>query len=486
MGLSILKNKGEKVFNWLKKPNYILIIAWVLPIGILLTILYLNFLPFGYNKTLTIDVGTSGDDKGQFYLDTSRADLGSRQELDGKTFRYLDGLAYAVYKPKVVLNNASLEASLEGEGVSFILPPDLSDVNWDYDWNLEKMSQVFEVKTKEEDLYKRFTNSLTVEIATSTNIKPDKEMAIEADWRADRKSEVLGGDITVSHNQKTLTLKYQNIQIDYKLPDLFLGKKHNILVAFEGKNIYLFVDGVSAGKKTLIQDISQSNSLNISKAANTETLKLRPEIKAQINSKDNCAYFDGKTKLEMTSSSEMFEDDAFTISTEWIPEVATNSQQIIGHFNWEIWQNEKTVSFQVGRMNDKDGKFYKVNYQVTDDKFFNKKHSLIATYNPISDNNSNGYIELFVDGAFAGKEYFANEIIWKDYGSNNLTLGWTIHSYSKYPYFEGSICQIKLTKTTKQAQTAKTWNFNSSQDIIKMPLYGSGEIKKLELEIKQR
>lgn len=484
MGLSILR-KTKPLISRLKKIKYIFILAWVLPISILLVILYLNFLPFGYHKNLTIFVGQAKDDVGEFYLETGQT-LGARQSLGGQSFRYLDGLAYAVYKPKVVLNNASLEASLEGDGASFILPPDLSDVNWDYDWNLEKMSQVFEVKTKEEDLYKRFTNSLTIEIATSTNIKPNKEMAIEVEWQADRKSEVLDGDITVSHNQKNLTLKYQNIQIDYQLPDLFLGKKHNILVAFEGKNIYLFVDGVSAGKKTLAKDINQSNSLNIAKATSTEVLKLRPEIKAQINIKDNCAYFNGKTKLEMASSSDMFKNGAFTVSAEWIPEVATDTQQIIGHYNWEVWQNEKTISFQVGRMNNKDGKLYKVSYEITDAKFFNKKHSLIAAYNPISDNNSNGYIELFVDGAFAGKEYFANETIWKDYSSNNLTLGWTPHNYEKSPYFEGSICQIKLTKMTKQAKNAKTWDFISSQDVIKLPLYGAGEIKKLELEIKQR
>ncbi|MFA5248487.1 MAG: hypothetical protein WC415_04665 [Patescibacteria group bacterium] len=71
-----------KILNFFKKINYILIAAWVIPATVLLTILYLNFLPFGYSKTLVINVGTKNDDKGEFRLEQSQF-LGARQELDG-------------------------------------------------------------------------------------------------------------------------------------------------------------------------------------------------------------------------------------------------------------------------------------------------------------------------------------------------------------------------------------------------------------------
>jgi|GEM_PF-1372407 len=486
MGLSILKNKGEKVFNWLKKPNYILIIAWVLPIGILLTILYLNFLPFGYNKTLTIDVGTSGDDKGQFYLDTSRADLGSRQELDGKTFRYLDGLAYAVYKPKVVLNNATIEAALEAdEGVNFILPPDLTDVKWDYEWDANNIAEIFEIKTIESDLFKRFSNAKYEEIAQEITIENlNKELAIEVEWLAGEQSEILSGDVNAFHNQKTLTVKYKDAQIDYKLPDFFLGKNHNILIAFEGKNLHIFVDGIAAGKKSLKQEINKEGSLKISKASNTDSIKLRKEIRPEINIKDDCVYLDGKSRLVMPETADKFEEGSFTVYAKWTPELASSSQQIIGHFNWEIWQNEKSVSFQVGRMSTSTGKFYKVSYPI-EENFFNKEHDLIAIYNPISINNQNGYIELFIDDVFAGREYFADETIWKDYGKEDLSIGWTTHNYERYPYFKGSICAVKYAHKSLNQREGKFWEFSNLNEFIKLPIRGSGSLREVQLNVKK-
>ena len=43
-------------------------------------VLYLNFLPFGYSMSYTINVGMPGDDSGIVYLE---GNLGSRQMIDG-------------------------------------------------------------------------------------------------------------------------------------------------------------------------------------------------------------------------------------------------------------------------------------------------------------------------------------------------------------------------------------------------------------------
>ncbi len=338
----------QKILHFLKSINYILVLAWVLPIGILLTILYLNFLPFGYEKTLTIHAGTEGDDKGEFYLEKNSI-LGARQSIDGKNFRYLDGLVYAVYKPKAVLQNATIEATVEGKGVSFILPPDLENVAWDYIWDAQ----------------------------------------------------------------------------------------------------------------TIARDFKTSSTIVI---------------------KDDCLYFDGNTRYELPNTADKFEDGPFAVYVEWIPEVATNSQQIVGHFNWEIAQNKDNISFQVGRMDTSTGPTFKISYPINE-SFFNQKHILLAIYNPIGENNTDGYAELFVDNIFTGKVIFGDRTILKNYGKSNLGIGWSTRNAHKNLFFKGSIYHIKLISTNLNSQLTNTWNFKFEEKNIKIPVWGTGELYKIKIKV---
>ena len=108
-----MENITENINKNIKKTKktlfsrILIILAWVVPIGIISTILYYNFLPFGYENTYVINVGEEDDTKGDFYLEEND-NLGSRQIINGESLRYLDGHVYAVYKPKPVLNNAQI------------------------------------------------------------------------------------------------------------------------------------------------------------------------------------------------------------------------------------------------------------------------------------------------------------------------------------------------------------------------------------------
>lgn len=477
--MPVLKN----IVQFLKSINYLLILAWVLPISILLTILYLNFLPFGYEKTLTINVGTTGDDRGEFYLEKNSS-LGARQSINDKNFRYLDGLAYAVYKPKAVLNNASIEATVEGEGISFIIPPDLENINWDYDWNAQTMAKDFEIQTTETNIYKRFKNSEFQTISSSVQFKPNKEFAIEVEWFAGTTANLLNGDISLIQTQTELILTYGKTEIKYPLPDFFMGKIQTVLIGFDGKNIYFFVDQIQVEKKTLPISINDVEIINIIKDQDTTALRLRQEIKPAIDIGDGCVYFDGAKRLVLPDTADKFEEGPFAIYAEWIPEVATDYQQIIGHYNWEILQNEKSVSFQVGRMSTSTGSTYKISYPI-DKNFFNKKHHLLAIYSPAEENALNGYIELFVDNAFSGQAYFSDKIIWKNYGDQNLSLGWTPHNYNENPHLQGSICITKFTNLKLEFRTTNTWNFSTKETAIRFSLWGTGELNKIEIKVKK-
>jgi hypothetical protein len=314
-----MKNILNKILNktkqLIKDPIFwARFLGYAIPLAFLLYVLYINYLPFGYHKTFTINVGAPNDTKvGEFYLEPS-PDLSDRKtDISGKPFRELNGMATAVFKPNVVLKNAKITVSVEGDGVSLIPPYldfDPNSVQWDKSWD--------------------FTKGVPKDLKNDNN-----------------------------------------------------------------KAFYF----------------------------------------------DGATYFDGTARLELASSSNMFESGPFTVYAEWMPiNDASSSQQIVGHYNWELWQNSNSVYFQVGRMNNATGTMYSIKYPI-DKTFFNQKHSMIAVYSPA---NTNGYIELFVDGKYAGKTYLGPDKIYNNYGKNNLSVGWTPHNYNKSPLFKGNIYIIDI------------------------------------------
>lgn len=290
-------------------------LAYGIPLAFLAYVLYINYLPFGYEKTFTIDVGAEGDtdSRNAFYLEPSR-DLSERKVAeDGTTYRELNGMANVIFKPDVVLKDAEITVSVEGEGVS-IIPPYLDfnpdNYEWDYSWDISK------------------------------NVPAD-----------------LTGNAFV-----------------------FDGE-----VTFNGRD----------------------------------------------------------TRLELPNSADLFETGPFTLYAEWTPKDSeSNAQQIVGHFNWELWQNSDSVEFRVGRMNNATGTAYSIKYPIKDsEEFFNSFHSAVAIYNPAE----NGYIAFYIDGEFVGMTLIGSDVIWEDYGNQNITFGWTSHNYGKSPNFKGLLHTTRIT-----------------------------------------
>jgi hypothetical protein len=200
---------------------------------------------------------------------------------------------------------------------------------------------------------------------------------------------------------------------------------------------------------------------------------------------DGATYFDGSARVELPQSSKLFEKGAFTLYAEWMPTDEQNdAQQIVGHYNWELWQNKNSVSFQVGRMNDAKGPAYKIHSLVGPD-FWGKKHSALAVYNP----GENGYLELYVDGKFADRTYFGTSTIWGDYnGDNNLTFGWTPHNYKKSAHFKGSLYNFYFSKNNILPTTSR-FQFLKTEDVetnITLFTTTNTPFKKLNLHASQK
>src|SRR6267142_214885 len=140
----------EQPKAWYKRLEFWLkFAAYAIPAIFLLYVLYWNFLPFGYDKTFTIQVGSANDTSGEFHLEPSR-DLSERKTApDGTTYRELNGLAFAVFQPKAVLKNAKVTVSVEGNGVS--LTPLQLDFNpasiaWGNSWDFTQNTQPVQLR----------------------------------------------------------------------------------------------------------------------------------------------------------------------------------------------------------------------------------------------------------------------------------------------------------------------------------------------------
>lgn len=306
--------------NFLKHPIFwARFLGYTIPIGFLLTVLYLNYLPFGYHKTFTIDVGTPGDTTvSEFYLEPSKDFSDVRTADDGTSYRELNGMVTAVFKPKAVLRNAIITVESEGDEIN-LLPPtiefDPDSEHWDYDWNFND-----------------------------------------------------------------------------HIPDSLINTGDRAFV-FRG------------------------------------------------------AHFDGTAKLEMASSSERFENGPMTIYAEWTPKDDLNDyQEIVGHFNWELFQNHNTVTFRIGRMNTMEGPFYGITYNIKNpDEFFETRHTCLIVYRPDPE-QKNGFIEMYLDNTLVDRKPIYGDIISREYNrAINLTFGNS--DYNVANHFIGTLHRVAISNS---------------------------------------
>ncbi|MEI6731924.1 MAG: hypothetical protein WCK90_04570 [archaeon] len=311
--------KAKTVEAKARKPikiNWLMVLAFAIPIAILLFFLYINFLPFGYANDYTMTVDQSGivhSSSSRFYLEDAKGNkITNVSALPDGTITTL------VINPWVVLKNATVNITADGESV--------------------------------------FINS----------------------------------------NLKVSDLKVNN------------------------KTTFDFSKGIPS---------------SLSVGAGNPT----------YDATRKCVYFDGNSSLYLANSSDKFETGPFAVYAEWTPQSnLNNSQEIIGHYNWELWQDKNKVTFQIGRVNalnqtlqNLSGKMYTVSYNVNG-SFFSQTHSVLAIYNP---NGTEGYIAIFIDNSLGEIVSIEDNKIWTDYNSNRpLSLGKSEHGIAEH--FTGCVNQV--------------------------------------------
>ena len=335
------------------KVGFIRILAWVLPIIFILVVLYINFLPFGFQKDYTITIAQDGSvlsSSSQVWLQDLK-----ENKITNLTDVYDYGQINVVIKPRAVLGNATVNVSIINSNISNVYLAKTSfDVHknkWDYSWNFTK----------------KMPSSL------DGTVKYDKD--------------------------------------------------------------------------------------------------------------EGCVYFNGSLNqtLSYYKSEDMFENGSFIVYAEWKPEdVNGTNQQIMGHYNWELWQSNDSVRFMVGRLDNKNGTLPSISYPVNA-SFFNKSHNALAVY--FADKKKGlGYIELFVDGNFLGRKTISNQTIWADYnGERSLTFGKSGHGVSTY--YTGCVYQTGFDYG--KVSYVKNDSFNSNSNSIQIPILGDGRPQEIKISVKK-
>ncbi len=209
---------------------------------------------------------------------------------------------------------------------------------------------------------------------------------------------------------------------------------------------------------------------------------------ATYNTEEACTHFNAYNEqtLSLPNSKDLFESGPMSIYVKWKPSSVSpligNNQQVVGHYNWEFWQNTNSVQFRVGRMNDANGSFYSISYPVNE-SFFNTQHEALAIYSP--DTEGKGYIELWIDGKIVGRTSVGSDVIYTDYNAEkDLSLGWSSHNFGENPHFDGCIYNIKIAQELL-VNERKTFENQGVSGQAVIPIIGNGRLTSIHAIVSQ-
>ncbi len=457
--------------------------SYIIPFLIIGTVFYINYLPFGFQEKITLDVGNPNDTEGKIFLE---GDLGPRQKVDGEYFRYINGPAYLIYEPDSPLENTTVKLTWEGEGLTYPKMPDL-DFAWDYEWDINNVGDDFIVETKKFDL-EDFKEREPIEIKNEEGeIIQDftKPFMISFEWEIEKEKTLLDGDISLKQDLQYITLSSESFLNRYTLKDFSKEEEKIAEITFDGDDLFFYIDGEEQG------DWGFKNKIEILNINNGFFKNYdQKDFEKRIEEKDGCIYFKN-TRLEIPNSTNQFEEGPWVVYMEWIPETTDDShQQLLGHFNWEIYQNKEQIQFNAGRMK-LDNQMTSLISEIQKESPVKKRHSLLALYQPNTEykrhsSESQGHITLFLNEELIGKRDFLNNSIREDY-SQNLSMGHTRHGYGNdlQPFYSGSICNVKFAYRKLNLQSINSFEKSLDENGKMKLLLPTGKLDKLHIEIKK-
>lgn len=145
--------------------------------------------------------------------------------------------------------------------------------------------------------------------------------------------------------------------------------------------------------------------------------------------------FDGEDDFVVVeNTADNFTNQSFIVQVEYKNTDANRSnQEIIGHYDWELYSDEGDLFLRMGRMNTKQGDFLELRTEHT-----NNTWEKAAFYYTPQDS-----LKLFKEGVLKGVYFIGNDTIYDQYNKNrSLTMGKAYHGSAMY--YEGEIRSVQI------------------------------------------
>lgn len=292
-----IRGLPERLRKSYKKPEFWLTFAaYAIPLAFLLYVLYINYLPFGFSATYTIAVGAPGDTDASkpFYLEPSQSLSGRMTDASSTPYRTLNGLAYAVFNPGVVLKNATITASVTGGPGISIIPPtinfDPSSVKWDYSWDFASATPSdLTGNAFHFDDCEYFDGKSQLQLPDSSDKFESGPFTVYAEWTpqdsTDDFQEIVGHynwELLQNHDSVSFQIGRMNnatgpfYSVDYPVTSSFFKQEHTAVAIYspslENGYIDLYVDEHWAGRSyfgnsNIWPEYNENKPLTFGKAA---------------------------------------------------------------------------------------------------------------------------------------------------------------------------------------------------------------------------
>ncbi|MCD5381817.1 MAG: hypothetical protein LR017_00695 [Candidatus Pacebacteria bacterium] len=253
-----------------KAPKWIQIciriVAITAPIIFLLYTLYINYLPFGYSRTIVLDIGKRHDTNGARILSLEPTrDLGDMATLENatSTYRPLHGITHLIFNPGVILEQATTSVTIQGDNVRLlrsVAALDISNTDWQYYYDFTQNKPLATQGLAgtaflfEGCLF--FNQDATLHLPNITHDLRKDRLAFAVTWKPVndtlRYQRIIGGtywDLFQHNHSVRLEVRsprniFEKTIIDYPIAEDFFHHKHTAKVVLDFSHSIPFIEMV--------------------------------------------------------------------------------------------------------------------------------------------------------------------------------------------------------------------------------------------------
>lgn len=400
--------------NKLQKPVYILF-AWIIPYALLFATIYHNvYYSDTHNFSISIAMEQDSNRLSGLVIKVTDEPFPESHNLT------VHGLSYLALDGLVPLNGKMYNVTLS-DG-SYFIPGYIDEIPSTHPWDVN-----LSVHVPNNDFQANHTlleKVSRMEVDTFINYKHGEDIPAGLSIQRETKHRLLENYNMLRESKPTFYVDFRS-----SIPKGIVNKG---LPATVINQAFMHYTSQGSNFSEFTDDGTHPLSLDFSKDT-PDFFNTKPLLR------EGGAYFNGQFRLYYPNTEASFETDPMAVYIEYKPLDKVNRyQQIIGHFNWEIWQYPDRVQLRVGRMDNEFGPVHVLDISH-DESFFDEKHQLLFIYAPGDD----GFIELMIDNTSV-KKGIGSQRLYRDYGDFPLSIGLSKHGSTNY--FKGFIYKLKIVK----------------------------------------